>query len=191
MMTGILNSVDEKIKAISDQSLPDVSNQSFATDKVLPSPEIAPKVNDKILLGGGGHLVHRTPCLSFFSGEDPPGKNEKSYEQWVFDVKTIRPSYPKGLLKEAIFGSLKGNAADIVRGLGPETTVDKVLELLDGVSGRKTNLDILMQDFYKITQDPKEKVSNFGIRLKVALDRIMVFHPESLTQSEAAKKLKD
>ena len=48
-------------------------------------------------------------------------------------MKTIRPSYPVGLLKEAIFGSLKGNAADIARGLGPETTVDKVLELLDGV----------------------------------------------------------
>ena len=36
-----------------------------------------------------------------------------------------------------------------------------------------------------------EKVSNFRIRLKVTLDRIMVFHPESLTQSEGAKKLKD
>ena len=40
-------------------------------------------------------------------------------------------------------------------------------------------------------QEPKEKVSHFGIRLKVALDRIMVFHPESLTKDEAAKKLKD
>ena len=86
---------------------------------------------------------------------------------------------------------MKGNAADIARGLGPDTTVDKVLELLDGVFGRKTNPDVLMQDFYKITQDSKEKVSNFGIRLKVALDRIMVFHPESLTQEEASKKLKD
>ena len=69
--------------------------------------------------------------------------------------------------------------------------MDKVLELLGGVFGRKTNPDVLMQDFYKITQDPKEKVSNFGIRLKVALDRIMVFLPEFLTQSEASKKLKD
>ena len=86
---------------------------------------------------------------------------------------------------------MKGSAANIARGLGPETTVDKVLELLDGVFGRKTNPDVLMQDFYKITQDTKEKVSNFGIRLKVALDRILVFHPESLTPKEAAKKLKD
>ena len=65
------------------------------------------------------------------------------------------------------------------------------MELLDGIFGRKTNPDVLMQDFYKITQDSKEKVSNFGIELKVALNRIMAFHSESLTQSEAAKKLKD
>ena len=93
-------------------------------------------------------------------------------------------------MKEAIFGSLKKNTADIARGLGPETTVDKVLELLDGVFGRKSSPDVLMQDFYKITQDPKDKVGNFGIRLKVAFDRIIVFHPESLTQLEATKKLK-
>ena len=48
-----------------------------------------------------------------------------------------------------------------------------------------------MQDFYKITQESKEKVSTFGIRLKVALDHIMGFHPECLTQVEAEKKLKD
>ena len=47
---------------------------------------------------------------------------------------------------------------------------------------------MLMQDVYRIVQEPEEKVSNFGIKLKVALDRIMVFHPESLTKDEAAKK---
>ena len=107
----------------------------------------------------------------------------------MFDIKKIRPSYPEGLLKEAIFGSLIGSPADIARGLGAENTVDKVLELLDGVFGRKTNPDVLIQDFYKITQDTKEKVSNFGIRLKVALDWILVFHPEFLTSEEAAKKI--
>ena len=136
MMTGILNSVDEKLRSISEKSLPCVSNQSFATDKVIPSPTNAlDKEIQNSLKVREEHLVHRTPRLSFFSGEDPPGKNEKTYEQWIFDVKTIRPSYPEGLLKEAIFGSLKGSAVDIARGLGPETTVDKVLELLDGVFG--------------------------------------------------------
>ena len=136
MMTGILNSVDEKLRSISEKSLPCVSDQSFTTNKVIPSPVAASdKEIQNSLKVREGHLVHRTPRLSFFSGEDAPGKNKKTYEHWIFDVKTIRPSYPEGLLKEAIFGSLKGSPADIARGLGPETTVDKVLELLDGVFG--------------------------------------------------------
>ena len=67
MVTGILNSVDEKLKSLSDRSLPCVSNQSFATDKVIPTPQIAPKTNvQNSSKGGGGHLVHRTPHLFFF-----------------------------------------------------------------------------------------------------------------------------
>ena len=41
MMTGILNSVDEKLRSISEKSLPCVSDQSFATNKVIPSPVVA------------------------------------------------------------------------------------------------------------------------------------------------------
>ena len=37
MMTGILNSVDEKLRSISEKSLACVLNQSFATNKVIPS----------------------------------------------------------------------------------------------------------------------------------------------------------
>ena len=35
VMTGILNSVDEKLRSISEKSLPCVSDQSFATNKVI------------------------------------------------------------------------------------------------------------------------------------------------------------
>ena len=116
MMNGILATVDEKLKSISENSLQNVSNQSFATDRVIPAARNVTELDDPNPLkrgGGKAQLVHRTPRLFFFSGEDPPGKSEKTYEQWIFDVKTVRPSYPEGLLKEAIFGSLKGNAADI------------------------------------------------------------------------------
>ena len=67
MMTGILNSVDEKLKSLSDKSLPCVSNQSFMTDKVIPSPEIASVTGvQNSSEGKGEHLVHRAPHLSFF-----------------------------------------------------------------------------------------------------------------------------
>ena len=79
MMTGILNSVDEKLKSISERSLPCVSDQSFATNKVMPSAAVAlDKEVQNYPKERGEHLVHRTPRLPFFSREDPPGKNEKT-----------------------------------------------------------------------------------------------------------------
>ena len=114
MMTDILATIDDKLKSVSENSLPNVSNRSFATDRVIPAAKNEKELDDpNPLRRGGAQLVHRTPRLSFFSGEDPPGKSEMTYEQCIFDVKTVWPSYPEGLLKEAIFCSLKGNAADI------------------------------------------------------------------------------
>ena len=44
VMNSIMNQVDEKIKVISESSLPRVSNQSFATDKVIGNHGGAPMV---------------------------------------------------------------------------------------------------------------------------------------------------
>ena len=67
VVASIMDVVDKRWKVRSDQSLPDVSNQSFATDKVLSPLETGPKVNDSSLFGKGeGHLVHRTCHVSHF-----------------------------------------------------------------------------------------------------------------------------
>ena len=69
-MTGILNSVDEKLRSISEKSLPCVSNQSFATNKIIPLPvAVSNKDIPNSAKAGEGHPVHRTPRLSFFSGK--------------------------------------------------------------------------------------------------------------------------
>ena len=78
MMTGILNSVDEKLKSINERSLPCVSDQSFATNKVIPSAAVAlDKEVQNYPKERGEHLVHRIPRLSFFSGEDPQAKMKR------------------------------------------------------------------------------------------------------------------
>ena len=47
-------------------------NQSFATNKLIPSlPSVSDKDIPDCVKAGEGHLVHRTPRLSFFSREDP------------------------------------------------------------------------------------------------------------------------
>ena len=46
MMNDILATIDEKLKSISENSLPNVSNQSFATDQVIPAARNEKELDD-------------------------------------------------------------------------------------------------------------------------------------------------
>ena len=52
MINSIMNQVDEKIRVISENSLPRVSNQSIAADKVIGNHGGVPIVNSQNSLGG-------------------------------------------------------------------------------------------------------------------------------------------
>ena len=56
MMTNILTTIDEKLKSISENSLPNVSNQSFAMDRVIPAAKNEKELdNPNPLKRGGEH----------------------------------------------------------------------------------------------------------------------------------------
>ena len=58
MMNGILATVDEKLKSVSENSLPNVSNQSFATDRVIPAARNVTELDDpNPLKRGGGSTI--------------------------------------------------------------------------------------------------------------------------------------
>ena len=62
-----------------------------------------------------------TPCLTIFSGSDPPlQKEEATYNQWAFEVCSLQSHYEEGVLQEGIMQLLKGDAVDIVRFLDPK-----------------------------------------------------------------------
>ena len=55
MMTDILTTIDEKLKSISENSLLNVSNQSFATDRVIPAAKNEKELDDPNPLKRGEH----------------------------------------------------------------------------------------------------------------------------------------
>ena len=55
MMNSILATVDEKLKSASENSLPNVSNQSFATDRVIPAARNVTELDDPNPLKRGEH----------------------------------------------------------------------------------------------------------------------------------------
>ena len=107
-----------------------------------------------------------TPKISTFSGDVAPGKTEVSYEQWSHEVQCIKDHYPESVVRESIIRSLKGAAADMACYMGPTASVSKILEKLLVIFGMVVSFDMLMQNFYKITQGGNKKVPPFVTRLE-------------------------
>ena len=92
-----------------------------------------------------------------FSGKVAPGKTKVSYKQWSHEVQCIKDHYPELVVRESIMQSLRGAAADMAHYIGPTASVSKILEKLSVIFGTVASFDVLMQNFYKISQG-NEKV---------------------------------
>ena len=98
------------------------------------------------------------PKLSIFRGDDLGNKTDVSFDQWLFEVKTVRGSYSERTVKEVIVKSLKGAAAELIHSLGPDADVDSMVKKLETVHGaiHMATFDVLMQNFYNLVQGKTE-----------------------------------
>ena len=73
--------------------------------------------------------------------------------------------------------SLKGAVADTAQYMGPTASVSDILEKLLVIFGTIASFDVLMQNFYKITQGSNKKVPLFVTRLEGTLNQIRLRCP--------------
>ena len=73
-----------------------------------------------------GALRTNVPKLSAFSGE--VAKGEVSFDQWSYELQTLRKSYSDLALREGIQCSLRGAAADVVCNMGPDVPLDMIIK---------------------------------------------------------------
>ena len=95
-----------------------------------------------------GALRTNIPKLSAFSGER--AKGEVSFEQWSYELQTLRKTYSDSALREGIQHSLRGAAADTVRNMGPDVPLDTIIKKFTIVYGNVKSFDLLMRDFYHV-----------------------------------------
>ena len=85
--------------------------------------------------------------LSVFSRE--MAKGEVSFEQWSYELQTLRKSYSDSAQKEGIHHSLRGAPADAVYNMGPNIPLDMILKKFTITYGNVKSFDLLMRDFYR------------------------------------------
>ena len=136
-----------------------------------------------------GALRTNIPKLSAFSGER--AKGEVSFEQWSYELQTLRKTYSDSALREGIQHSLRGAAADTVRNMGPDVPLDTIIKKFTIVYGNVKSFDLLMRDFYHADQGEEESIPSFATQVEGLLSQIRDKFPEKLTPPEEQRLLKD
>ena len=88
-------------------------------------------------------------------------KDEASFEQWSYELQSLRKTYSESALREENQRSLKGAAADTVCNMGPDASIDTIIKKFSIIYGNVKSYDILMGDFYHAGQGD-ETVTSFG-----------------------------
>ena len=146
-----------------------------------------------------GHLINTLAsglCLGMlrintFSGKAMPRKTKVSFEQWYHEVQCVKGHYLESVVWESIIRSLKGAAADMARYMGPTASVSDILQKLMVIFGMVASFDVLMQNFYKVTQGNHEKVPSFTTRLEGTLNQIWLKCPRQIANQEVLWHFKD
>ena len=80
------------------------------------------------------------PKLSVFSGGRLKG--EASFEQWSYELQSLRKTYSESALREGIQRSLKGVAVDTVCNMGPDATLDTIIKKFSNIYGNVISYDL-------------------------------------------------
>ena len=119
------------------------------------------------------------------------GKTEVSFKQWYHKVQCVKDHYPESVIWESIVQSLKRAAADMAWYMGPTASVREILQKLTVIFRMVASFDVLMQNYYKVTQSNNEKVPSFTTRLEGPLNQIWLKCPGRIADHEVECHLKD
>lgn len=109
--------------------------------------------------------------LRTFSGRTPKPSNEADYDSWRSHIELLRadPSLSQLHVTRRILESLLPPAADLVKGLGPNSLPSMFIEVLDSAFAIVQDGEELYAQFLNTFQDHGERPSSFLQRLQLAL----------------------
>ena len=135
----------------------------------------------------GETKISKPPQVCTFSGQDPVPKEEGNYDQWEFQVRGAIATHTENSVRAAIVNSLRGPARDLVRFVGFDAPLEKILAEVTNRFGKWYTGDRLQQEFYRLSQEKGEKIGTFAGRLELTYRRLHDHLPERFDE----RQLKD
>lgn len=123
------------------------------------------------------HSIHSLSTLRLrpFSGKVPKPANETDYETWRSHIELLLAdvNLPPIHVTRKIIESLLSPAADVVKGLKPDTVPSVYLQMLDSAYSTVQDGEELFAQFLNTLQDPGEKPSSYLQRLLLTLNTVV------------------
>ena len=115
-------------------------------------------------------LAHQQVKLSVTFAGDETAKGGCRYDLWKYEVECLVKdgAHREEVIRQAIRRSLKGEAAHVLKRLGPQATVTQILQKFDGVYGVVEAGEDTLAEFYSARQEKGEDVSAWGCRFRGA-----------------------
>ena len=118
-------------------------------------------------------------------------KGEASFEQWSYELQSLRKTYSESALREGVQRSVKGSAADTVHSMGPGASLDTIIKKFSIIYGNIKSYDILMGDFYCADQGEDETVTSFATHIEGLLSYVRDKFPNQIPLAKEQELLKD
>ena len=103
----------------------------------------------------------------------------------------MKDHYLESVVWESIVRSQKGAAADMAMYMGSTASVANILQKMMVIFGMVALFNVLMQNFYKVTQENHEKVPSFATRQEGTLNQIQLKCPRQIASCEVPWHPKD
>ena len=113
-----------------------------------------------------------------------------SFEQWWYELHTLKRMYSDSALRKGIQRSQSGEAADTVCNMQADASHDTIIKKFTIIYGNVKTFDLLMRYFYMADQE-EEPIPSFVNRTEGLLSRIRGKFPEQIPLHEEQRLLKD
>ena len=70
-----------------------------------------------------------------FHGEEAPCKNGVSFQQWLFEARSVQGLYSEPFFRQAVIQALNGTVSNLVRYMGTRVEVEGNVSKLETVYG--------------------------------------------------------
>ena len=141
-LSQLVQRVNQQARMVSDLQL----QSTTGSVPRIPSGIVTPQLETE-----GPRKMTKTPDLPAFLGEIPTPKGEAEFDNWIFQIKSLRKTYTDDAIRNGVVSNVRGIAKTVVRAVGYEAELSVMITWLEDRFGLGETDDNLLLKFHQMS----------------------------------------